>query len=161
MDGIFIEPWILPLEPDLARLAMETADLAGLPALNAWPEQRKGGIGFQSLPPFLSWSGRQGEHRHLVLLQAREVGGLVPGARIQSLPPGWLAALDLRALAGPLARHPALGGAASVHVVHLPEPGVAEMRTLGEPGPAVVRAVLGRLTGLERWEIRHLRDGAE
>jgi hypothetical protein len=154
MDGIFIEPWIPPLEPDLARLAMESADLAGLPALEAWPEHAKGGIGFQALPPFLSWSGRQGAQRHLILLQAREVGGLVPGARTQSLPAGWLQALDLGALAGPLARHPALGGAASVHVVHLPEPGVAVVRTMGEPGEAVVRAVLARLTGLECWAFR-------
>jgi len=153
MDRIFLAPWLPPAEPDLARLAMETADALGWPSLRAWPEHRKGGIGFQDLPPFLSWLGVDGDRRHLVLVQAREVGALVPGARIEPLPSGWLEALDLRALAGPLARHPALGGAASVHVVHVAGPGRAVVRTWGEPGAESVRGVLARLSGVEAWAL--------
>ena len=154
MDRTFIAPWLPPPEPDLARLAMETADSLGWPSLRAWPEHRKGGIGFQDLPPFLSWQGLEGDRRHLVLLQAREVGALVPGARIQALPAGWLEALDLQALAAPLARHPALGGAASVQVVQVAGPGRAVVRTYGAPGGEVVRAVLAQVSGLEVWALQ-------
>lgn len=87
-----------------------------------------------------------------MLLQAREVGALVPGARTAPLPADWLDRLDLASLARPLAVHPAFPGGAAVHVVQLPGPGRARVRTLGEPGPAVVRAVLERLTGWGAWD---------
>jgi hypothetical protein len=87
-----------------------------------------------------------------VLLQAREVGALVPGARIVPLPAGWLADLDLESLARPLAVHPAFPGGAAIHVVRLTGQGRAQVRTLGGPAPEVVRAVLERLTGLGVWE---------
>ena len=45
---------------------------------------------------------RWGRH-HLVLVQPREVGALVPGARTAPLPEGWLEDLDLASLARPLA----------------------------------------------------------
>ena len=151
MDSIFLEPWFPPNEPSLARLAMEAADAAGLQSLRAWPEVRKGGIGFQDLPPFLPWHGRQGGQHHLVLLQAREVGALVPGAHTRGLPAGWLEALDLGALARPLVRHPDFQGQASVHVVQLAGPGQGMVRTLGEPGEAVVKAVLARVSGVVDW----------
>ena len=144
-------PWIPPEVPDLARLAMEAADAAGVRSLDAWPERRKGGIGFGALPPFLAWHGLEGGRHHLVLLQAREVGALVPGARTAPLPVGWLEDLDLDGLARPLACHPDFPGGASVHVVRLAGAGRARVRTLGEPGPAVVRAVLERLTGVGAW----------
>jgi hypothetical protein len=148
-----IAPWLPPERPDLARLAMDAADAAGLGELRAWPERRKGGIGFGALPPFLPWRGEAGGGQHLVLLQPREVGALVPGARSAPLPEGWLAELDLASLARPLAGHPDFPGGASVQVVRLPGPGRAEVRTWGEPGEAVVRAVLERLTGVETWKV--------
>ena len=154
MDRIIVAPWLLPAEPDLARLAMEVADDAGLATLAGWPEARKGGVGFQDLPPFLTWSGQTAGRQHLVLVQPREVGGLVPGARRPDLPVDWLEALDLEALAAPLARHPALGGAASVHVVRLEGPGRAVVRTLGEPAGDLVMAVLVQLSGLAEWTLR-------
>ena len=153
MEPIFLAPWLPPAEPDLARLAMEAADEAGVLAVNSWPERRKGGIGFGTLPPFLPWRGQDGAGQHLVLLQVREVGALVPGARTQALPAGWLQSLDLAALAAPLARHPDLGGAASIHVVQLSGPGQARVRSWGANGEAVVRAVLERVSGLERWSL--------
>jgi hypothetical protein len=146
-----IAPWLPPQQPDLARLAMDAADAAGVRELRAWPELRKGGIGFGDLPPFLSWQGGKEGGRHLVLVQPREVGALVPGARVASLPGGWLDGLDLESLARPLAYHPDFPGGASVHVVHLAGPGRAQVRTWGEPGLAIVRAVLERLTGVEGW----------
>jgi len=149
--AITIAPWLPPERPDLARLAMEAADAAGIEALRAWPELRKGGIGFGDLPPFLTWRGLEGGRRHLVLVQPREAGALVPGARSAALPEGWLEGLDLDSLARPLACHPDFPGGASVHVVSLPAPGRARVRTVGEPGPAVVRAVLERLTGVGEW----------
>ena len=148
-----IAPWLPPEQPDLARLAMAAADAAGVRELRAWPELRKGGIGFGDLPPFLSWQGLEGGRRHLVLLQPREVGALVPGARPAPLPGRWLETLDLDSLARPLALHPDFPGGAAIHVVHLPGPGRALVRTQGEPGDGVVRAVLERLTGLERWDL--------
>jgi len=58
MDGIFLEPWLPPGEPDLARLAMVAADAAGVRDLRAWPELRKGGMGFGLLPCLAwPWSG--------------------------------------------------------------------------------------------------------
>ncbi|MDR3671752.1 MAG: hypothetical protein P4L36_12960 [Holophaga sp.] len=149
-----IEPWLPPREPDLARLAMAAADAAGIQVLRSWPELRKGGIGFQELPPFLSWQGLEGGRRHLVLLQPREVGALVPGARSAPLPERWLERLDLDSLTRPLACHPDFPGGAAVHVVHLAGAGRAQVRSAGEPGPGVVRAVLERLTGVgaEAWE---------
>ena len=148
-----IEPWLPPAQPDLARLAMAAADAAGIQALRAWPELRKGGIGFLDLPSFLSWQGLEQGSRHLVLVQPREVGALVPGARSAPLPGGWLERLDLDSLARPLACHPDFPGGAAVHVVHLAGPGRAQVRSLGQPGPGVVRAVLERLTGVraEAW----------
>jgi hypothetical protein len=150
-----IEPWLPPAEPDLARLAMAAADAAGIQALPAWPERRKGGIGFGELPPFLSWQGLEHGRRHLVLLQPREVGALVPGARSAPLPERWLERLDLDHLARPLASHPGFPGGAAVHVVHLAGAGRAQVRSVGEPGPGVVRAVLERLTGVaaEAWSL--------
>jgi hypothetical protein len=148
-----ITPWLPPEQPDLARLAMAAADAAGIRELRAWPERRKGGIGFGDLPPFLCWRGEEGGRQHLVLLQAREAGALVPGAQVAPLPSGWLEALDLGDLARPLACHPDFPGGAAVHVVHLAGRGLARLRSLGDPGPGVVRAVLERLTGLKGWEL--------
>ncbi len=146
-----LQPWVLPAEPDLARLAMAAADDAGTAELRAWPEARKGGIGFGDLPPFLAWRGTADSHHHLVLLQVREVGALVPGARTAPLPAGWLEALDLEALARPLARHPAFPGGASVHVVHLPGGNVARVRTRGEAATALVAEVLRRVSAIQAW----------
>ena len=148
-----IEPWLPPEQPDLARLAMAAADAAGVAELRTWPERRKGGIGFGDLPPFLSWRGREDGREHLVLVQPREVGALVPGARNAPLPGRWLEDLDLENLARPLAGHPDFPGGAAVHVVRLTGIGRAQVRTSGAPGPAVVRAELELLTGVERWEL--------
>ena len=148
-----IEPWLPPLLPDLARLAMDAADAAGVGELRSWPERRQGGVGFGALPPFLCWRGLEGERRHLVLAQAREVGALVPGARMAALPERWLEDLDLAGLARPLAAHPDFPGGADVHVLRILTAGRAQVRTLGQPGPTVVRAVLERLTGWPSWEL--------
>ena len=154
MHPPFVEPWILPPQPDLARLAMEVADQLDVRELRAWPEARKGGIGFQNLPPFLSWHGVVKEAHHLVLLQPREVGALVPGARVEQLPSTWLKDLDLESLARPLARHPAFEGGASVQVVRLaarPSAPEVEVRTYGVPAMEVVRAVLDRVSSVRLW----------
>ena len=86
-----------------------------------------------------------------MLVQPREVGALVPGARSVPLPGRWLEELDLENLARPLAAHPDFPGGAAVHVVRLSGIGRAQVRSLGEPGPALVRAVLERLTGVADW----------
>lgn len=151
MNALHVEPWVPPLQPDLARLAMEVADRFDVRELHAWPEARKGGIGFGSLPPFLSWLGVQHGKRHLVLLQAREVGALVPGARIAPLPPRWLESLDLESLARPLAHHPAFEDGASVHVVQLKPKGEVQIRSYGDAAPDVIRAVLERLSDVRVW----------
>ena len=130
---------------------MEAADDAGLPSLRAWPELRKGGIGFGDLPPFLCWKGAFRGRWHLVLLQAREIGGLVPGSRTTPLPVGWLEALDLESLARPLARHPDFPGGASVHVVHLPGGAVFRARTVGTPAPELVADVLSHTSAIQNW----------
>jgi hypothetical protein len=154
LDGMEpVEPWIPPAAPDLAALAMEAADEAGVASLRAWPELRKGGIAFGGLPPFLCWRGQDAGGWHLVLLQAREVGALVPGARIDPLPAGWLEALDLDALARPLARHPAFPGGASVHVAHLPGGDRARVRTFGTPAPELVAEVLKRTSHIQIWNL--------
>jgi hypothetical protein len=146
-----LQPWLPPTEPDLVRLAWEAADAAGVAALRAWPERRMGGIAFGGLPVFLAWRGTQEGGSHLVLLQAREVGALVPGARRPGLPEGWLDTLDLASLARPLARHPDFPGGASVQVVHLPGGNLARIRTWGAAEPGLVAEVLRRLSGLEGW----------
>jgi len=151
MNDLRVEPWVLPLHPDLAHLAMEVADQFDVRELRAWPEARKGGIGFGSLPPFLSWLGVQHGIRHLVLLQAREVGALVPGARTAPLPNQWLESLDLESLARPLAHHPALGDGASVHVVQLKPKAEVHIRSYGDAAPDVIRAVLERLSDVQVW----------
>ena len=152
LDGMWsVEPWLPPLSPDLGRLAMEAADEAGLPALRAWPEVWKGGIAFGDLPPFLCWRGRRDMGWHLVLLQAREVGALVPGARPAPLPAGWFEALDLEALARPLARHPDFPGGASVHVVHLPGNDSFRVRSFGQRAPGLVAEVLKRVSSIQTW----------
>lgn len=151
MDELSVEPWIPPRFPDLARLAMDIADQFDVPDLRAWPEARKGGIGFGALPPFLSWLGVRNGKRHLVLLQAREVGALVPGARTSPMPPRWLESLDLESLARPLAHHPDFEGGACVHVVHVEPKGEAQVRSFGEPAPDVIKAVLERLSDVKVW----------
>lgn len=156
LDGMLsVEPWIPPASPDLATLAMEAADEVGLASLRAWPTVSKGGVSFGQLPPFLCWRGQWDGACHLVLLQAREVGSLVPGARTAPLPPGWLGALDLEALARPLARHPDFPGGASIHVVHLPAAGSFQVRTFGVPSPDLVGEVLKRTSQIQIW---HLAD---
>ena len=151
MTELLVEPWILPRLPDLARHSMEVADRLEVQELRAWPEARKGGIGFGPLPPFLSWLGVRDGAFHLVLLQAREVGALVPGARTAPMPPRWLEELDLESLARPLAHHPAFQGGASVHVVHLKRDGEVQVRSYGDPAPDVIRAVLERLSDVRVW----------
>jgi hypothetical protein len=148
-----VKPWIPPARPDLAALAMEAADAAGIAELRAWPEHRKGGVGFGALPPFLCWCGTLEGAWHLALLQAREVGALVPGARIQPLPSGWLEALDLASLARPLAVHPDFPSGASVHVVHLPSGGSFRARTFGTPAPDFVTEVLKQTSHLQVWSL--------
>lgn len=152
LDGMWsVAPWIPPASPDIAALAMEAADEEGLPSLRAWPEVRNSGIGFGALPPFLCWTGEAGGHWHLVLLQAREIGALVPGARMEPLPEGWLEALDLGALARPLARHPVFSGGASIHVVHLPGGEAFRVRTFGSAAPDLVAEVLKRTSHIQSW----------
>jgi len=156
LDGMLsVEPWIPPVSPDLASLAMEAADEAGLASLRAWPSVRKGGVSFEQLPTFLCWRGQVDGTWHLVLLQAREVGALVLGARTAPLPPGWLEALDLEALARPLVRHPDFPGGSSVHVVHLPAAEAFRVRTFGTPAPDLVAEVLKRTSHIQIW---HLAD---
>jgi hypothetical protein len=152
LDGMqSVEPWLPPSTPDLATLAMVTADAAGVASLRAWPEVRKGGIGFGDLPPFLCWRGLTESGWHLVLLQPRELGALVPGARMTPLPNHWFETLDLEVLARPLAIHPDFPGGASVHLVHLPGGDRFQVRTYGHPGGEVVRAVLARTSHIQVW----------
>jgi hypothetical protein len=154
LDGMLTaEPWIPPTTPDLAVLAMDAADRAGIPSLRAWPERRKGGIGFGTLPPFLCWRGFENGAWHLVLLQAREVGALVPGARTAPMPRGWLDELDLEALARPLSCHPDFPGGVSVHVVHLPGGDTYRLRTFGTPAPEFVEEVLKRTSHIRIWNL--------
>jgi len=143
-------PWIPPATPDLARLAWEAADAPGVASLREWPVVKQAGIAFGDLPTFLCWRVFQGTH-HLVLLQPREIGALVEGARPSSLPHDWLETLDLEALARPLGCHPDFPGGASVHVVRLPARGRLELRTFGEAAPEVVCTVVERLTGITGW----------
>lgn len=152
MDRIPAEPWIPPAEPSLARLAMDAADAEGLRSLTAWPEVRGNGVGFGSLPPFLCWRGSAPDHQ-LVLLQARELGAVVPGARIQGLPEDWLQSLDFDSLVRPLRRHPDFPGGAAVHVLRVTAPGEARIRSSGGFPRPFLEAVLARLTGLEEWRI--------
>ena len=148
-----LEPWLPPSEPELARLAMMAADAVGLASLTAWPEARKGGLAFGALPPFLCWRGQEDGRHHLVLLQAREVGALVPGARPADLPAGWLEALDLEALVRPLALHPDFPDGVQVQVVHLPGGHRARVRTSGTPAPGLVAEVLRRLSAIQDWRV--------
>lgn len=152
LDGMrSAEPWIPPAVPDLAVLAMEAADEAGVSSLRAWPEARKGGLVFGDLPPFLCWRVGEADRWHLVLLQPREVGALVPGARLAPLPPAWLESLDLDSLARPLARHPAFPGGASIHVVHLPGGNRFRVRTFGATALSFVAEVLTRTSHIQSW----------
>jgi hypothetical protein len=153
MNGHFLEAWIVPPEPSLMRLALEAADAEGLDRCDAWPEAARGGVVFGDLPPFLTWHGVLGGRHHLVLVQAREVGALVPGARIAPLPERWLEDLDLPALARPLSRHPAFPGGAGVHVVRVVGPGRARMRSRGGVPGAIPGEVLARISGVEAWGV--------
>ena len=146
-----VEPWLPPVAPALARLAMEAADEVGVATLRSWPEVRMGGVAFGDLPPFLCWRGQSGDQWHLILLQAREVGALVPGARTAPLPVNWLEALDLEALARPLARHPDFPGGASIHVIHLPGGDSFQVRTYGRPASDLVAEVLKRTSHIQTW----------
>lgn len=156
LDGMWsVEPWIPPITPGLARLAMDAADEAGIATLRAWPEVQKSGVAFGNLPPFLCWRGQGDGGWHLVLLQAREAGALIPGARTAPLPAGWLDSLDLESLARPLARHPDFPGGASVHVVHLPGGDSFRVRTFGQAAPGLVSEVLKHTSHIQIW---HLAD---
>ena len=153
LDGMqSSEPWFPPATPDLAVLAMNAADQAGVASLRAWPELRKGGIGFGELPPFLCWRGFAENGWHLVLLQPREMGALVPGARKAALPEDWLDSLDLEALARPLTRHPDFPGGASVHVVQVQGPDRFRVRSSGQPEPGLVVSVLQQTSSVQSWQ---------
>ena len=150
MPDFDLQPWIPPAQPDLPRLAMEAADAEEVTLLSAWPEADKGGVRFGTLPPFLAWRGVAEGRIHLVLLQPREVGALVPGARTAPLPSGWLRLLDLESLARPLRHHPELMGCV-VHVVGLPASGDAHVRSAGPVVPELIAAVLERVSGVKIW----------
>jgi hypothetical protein len=132
---------------------MEAADEAGIGSLRAWPEVRQSGIGFGSLPPFLCWRGLKEGAWHLILLQAREVGALVPGAQTAPLPDHWFETLDLASLARPLAHHPEFPGGASVHVVQLPGGEWFRVRTFGTAAPDLVADVLKHVSHLQNWHL--------
>lgn len=153
MTDYALEPWIPPPGTDLARLAMDAADAEGVVSLSSWPEVDKGGVRFGGLPPFLVWQGVEAGRIHVVLVQPREVGALVPGARKAQVPEAWLESLDLESLARPLRHHPDLRGCA-VHVVHLPAGGHATIRDAGPSAPDLVAAVLDRLSGVKVWSFR-------
>ena len=153
LPEMHVEPWSPPASPDLAALAMEAADEAGIASMRAWPERRMGGIGFGTLPPFLCWRGQEEGAWHLVLLQAREVGALVPGARTAPLPAGWLEAVDLASLARPLARHPDFPGGASIHIVGLPGGDAFKVRSFGTAAPRLVAEVLQRISHIQVWNL--------
>ncbi len=148
-----VEPWIPPAQPALGRLAMQAADESGQADVRGWPEVHGNGVRFGELPTFLCWIGGENGRHHLVLLQARELGAIVAGARPAGLPAGWLGDLDLEALARPLSRHPAFPGGASVHVVHVPRAGEARVRSAGIPAGAILEEILARLTGIPAWQI--------
>lgn len=153
MDGRAVGPWIPPAEPALGRLALMAADAEGLAKVGAWPELRGNGVAFAGLPTFLCWRGEEAGRQHLALLQARELGALQPGARVEPLPADWLARLDLEALARPLRIHPDFPGGASVHVLQVHGPGAARVRSAGGDAPALLSAMLERLTGIRGWRI--------
>jgi hypothetical protein len=154
LDGMLsVEPWIPPASPDLAVLAMEAADAAGIASLRSWPEVRRGGIAFGGLPPFLCWRGIEHGACHLVLLQVRELGALVAGAKTAPLPEGWFDSLDLDVLARPLAVHPDFPGGASVHIVHLAGGGSFRLRTFGTSAPALVAEVLRHTSHVQVWNL--------
>jgi len=87
------------------------------------------------------------------LLQPREAGALVPGARPRPLPGSWLEDLDLEALAAPLARHPDFPGGASVHVVGILAPGRVRVRTRGGSPGVLVADVLERISAVRGWRV--------
>lgn len=149
---MLVNPWIPPAEPSLGRLAMEAADAEGLRDLRSWPEVLGNGVAFGDLPTFLCWTGWDAGHQ-LVLLQARELGALVPGARAAGLPEHWLRDLDISALARPMQRHPHFMGGVGVHVLRVAAPGEAWVRSSGGSALTFLRAVLSRLTGIEDWRI--------
>jgi hypothetical protein len=149
-----VEPWIPPAQPTLGRLAMEAADESDQTDVRGWPEVHGNGVRFSDLPTFLCWIGGENGHHHLVLLQARELGAIIPGAKPSGLPEGWLTSLDLEALARPLRRHPAFPGGAAVHVVQVVGPGQARVRSVGELAAPILAEVLTRLTGIDSWAIR-------
>ncbi len=153
MDDPCLAPWIPPEQPDLASLAMAAADAEGVATLRAWPERRRGGIAFGRLPPFLCWRGQAAKLWHLVLLQPRELGALIPGAHRADLPSGWLEAMDLEALGRPLARHPDFPGGASIQVVQVPRREAFRVRTYGTAAPGLVAEVLGRLSLCQVWQL--------
>lgn len=132
---------------------MEAADAEDLPVLEAWPSVRGNGLVFGALPPFLCWRGEAGGAQRLVLLQPRELGAVVPGARTAPLPEGWLCDLDLEALARPLRRHPDFPGGASVHVLRVAGPRDARIRGTAPVPEALLEWILARLTGLDGWQI--------
>lgn len=141
-------PWLPPASPDLARLAFEAADAAGLTELKAWPVLRNGGLELPGLPPFLCW--RSGPH--LLLLQARELGALVPGAKAPGLPLDWLEGIDPSDIARPLARHPDFSEGLEVQVIQILAPGCARVRGTAAPPPGLLDAVLRELSGLPAWD---------
>ena len=146
-------PWLPPATPDLAQLAMAAADLAGSSRLRDWPRAEKGGLAFGGLPPFLCWRLGGPGSWELVLVQPREVGALVPGARPAGLPSGWLASLDLEALARPLALHPDFPGRLAVHAVRLPGGCRVQRRSWGDGDPGAILEVLDRIAGPRPWEL--------
>jgi hypothetical protein len=153
LDGMStLAPWIPPETPDLALLAMEAADQAGVTRLRAWPEVRQNGIAFgDELPTFLCWRGQVDGREHLVLLQVREVGALVPEAQVDLLPVRWLLDLAFEDLARPLAIHPAFPGGASVHAIQILGPTLYRVRTHGQAAPQLIDQVLERLTDIPDW----------
>lgn len=144
-------PWLVPDQPSLMALAFEAADREGAASIQSWPEPARGGLVFGDLPPFLPWILREATGCHLLLFQARELGALVPGARIAPLAEGWLEGIDLEALARPLRLHPDLQPRPSVHVVRIEGRGRARVRSSGEKVPDSFLSVLQRLSGYPDW----------
>ncbi|MBI4913215.1 MAG: hypothetical protein HY823_10795 [Acidobacteria bacterium] len=134
------------------RLVLEAEDREG-PLEPPVPQVRGNGLVLGALPSVLCWRGREGPRVQLMLLQARELGALVPGARMDPLPPGWLDSLDLAGLAQVLRGHPDFGPGCGVHGLAVQGPGAARRRGHGPWSGTLGAGALARLTGIGGWRI--------
>lgn len=146
-----IQAWIVPSAPSLEELSFKASESHGAVHVEIL-RALGGGIVLNEMPPFSAWMRSTKDEIDLVLLQARELGSLVPHARIQPFTKDWIHDIDLVSIHQTLSAHPDLNKKSlNLSFVHIAKNGHAHIRSFPKTNREVILAVLNKVSIRPDW----------